>query len=34
MLDKLPKNEAIFDIQAKINGNTIAYLKNLNIYFN
>ena len=33
-LSNIPVNEAIFEIQAKINGSTIAHIKNLNIYYN
>jgi hypothetical protein len=33
-IDNLPHDEAIFEIHAKINGNTVVRLNNLNIYHN
>lgn len=32
-ISNLPTKGAIFEIQAKINGPTVAYVKNLNMYF-
>ena len=33
ILSNLPNNESIFEVQAKISGSTVAYIKNINIYY-
>lgn len=32
-ISNLPKKESIFELQARVNGTTIAYIKNINIHY-